>query len=272
MRLKDTTFCLFDTETGGLDPTKHDLLEIGAQLYTDFGNVMGERFTTLVKPTRPIPVESQAIHHLLERDFVDAPTADDALADLLRFVPPDAVWVAHNAVFDFSFLGVVHAPGLGTVSLAPNQYICSKRLANHLSPESPSSSLQVLRYFYGFEDIDQEGLNPHRAIADVLVMAKVFFHEVALYRSWAEEKCAGDAARLAKAEQVETLIAFAKRPYIIANMPFGKHKGEPMESVPLSYWEWALSPTGLTDMDADLKFNIERQMKRNTVPKQESML
>jgi hypothetical protein len=90
----------------------------------------------------------------------------------------------------------------------------------------------------------------------------VFFHLVARYRAWAEEVCAGDLDRLAKAEQVETMIAWAARPYPMLKPPFGKYKTWVELLADAGYTRWML---GLPDLSPDLRWNIERVKKAHMV-------
>lgn len=46
----------------------------------------------------------------------------------------------------------------------------------------------------------------------------------------------GDAADLG-----QQIVDWINEPIIITTMPFGKHRGEKLTSIPLSYWQWALA-------------------------------
>lgn len=241
MTIDEAPFTLLDTETGGVDKSD-DLLEIGAH------RIPGEAsFRTLVHPTRPIPPAASAVHHLVDSDFADAPDREAAVGALLTWLDPNAVFVAHNATFDRGFLP----------ELDGRPWLCSFRLAHHLLPDAPAFGNAALWYYLGGHKITD---TLHGAIADVTVTRFVFDALLTRYREWAREKCAGDAERLAKSEQVETLIAFAERPYVMKTMPFGKHRGVLMDELPKSYCRWMLD--NATDLDADVRFNFDRQLKR----------
>jgi exodeoxyribonuclease X len=241
LRIQDATWALVDTETSGVEKGD-DLLEVAVHLY--HGIEPGERFTTLVKPTKPIPPESSGIHGLVDDMFDDAPERYEVMLALAEFIPEDAIVVAHNAQFD---LGVLEWD---------RPHLCSERMAHHLTPEAPNFKLATLRYFYGFHHLDVGAA--HRADADLVTTAAVFFHLVARYRAWAEEVCAGDVDRLAKAEEVETMIAWAKRPYIMARPAFGKHKTWDALLGDTGYTAWMLK---LPDLSPEMRWNIEREQK-----------
>ncbi len=248
MKLADVTWALLDTETSGTEEGC-DLLEVAVHLYRKLGAEQGASFSWLVKPTKPIPPEASGIHGLIDEDFEDAADRFSVLVAVQEFIPADAVIVAHHAEFDLRML---------EPSVIPSAHlsICTERMAHHLTPDAPNFKLGTLRYFYGFNHLDVGAA--HRADADLLVLAPVFFHLVARYRAWAEEICAGDVARLEKAEQVETMIDWAKRPYKLARPAFGKHKTWDSLLEDRVYLAWMLR---LPDLSPEMRWNIEREQK-----------
>jgi len=157
----------------------------------------------------------------------------------------------------------------------PGDWLCTQRMAQHLRPDLGNYKLGTLRYAFGFDDIDYSGIEgtrqSHSAAGDLRVLAPVFFHLVGLYCAWAASVCGDNQARLDDATQIEMLIKWAKSPIKMAKWPnFGKHNGVPFEQIPLDYFQWCLSPKGLTDMDDDLRWNINREIKRRNGPVQES--
>jgi exodeoxyribonuclease X len=244
MKIPEATWALIDTETSGLE-ADCDLLEVAVHLYRACGTDPGARFTTLVKPTKPIPPQASGVHGLIDEDFEDAPARADAIHKLCEFIPIGAVIVAHHAEFDAALLQELTDP-----------FLCSERMARHLTPEAPDFRLQTLRYYYGFKHLDVEAT--HRADADLLVLAPVFFHLVARYRGWAEEQCDGDLDRLAKAEEVETLIKWSKGPYRLIRPAFGKYKTWDDLLADGGYTDWMLR---LPDLSPEMRWNIERERK-----------
>lgn len=262
MKISDATFCLIDCETTRKDPTdpENELIEVACDLFQGDG-LRIDSFSSLVYVSRPIPPENSAIHNLTIRDVIDASGRDKVMTELQRVIgiqldAQSVIPVAYHADFDSKVL-----PEIGGL------WLCAERMAHHLTPDLPNFKLATLRYAFGFYDIDYSGLpeerRVHSAAGDLRVLAPVFFHLVEKYIAWATEVCAGDEARLEKAMQVETLLTWAKSPYKMTKWPnFGKHNGAPFDQIPLDYFQWCLSPKGLTDMDDDLRFNIQREMKR----------
>lgn len=115
---------VIDTETTGVEPSDQ-LVEIASVDWTEAG--LGHSLQTLVRPTVPIPATASAIHHIRDRDIVDAPAADEAVA-LFAGAP---VFAAHNARFDRMFL-----PYEGP-------WVCTYKVALSLFPDAPIQFWQV---------------------------------------------------------------------------------------------------------------------------------
>ncbi|NLC53496.1 MAG: PHP domain-containing protein, partial [Firmicutes bacterium] len=90
-----------DVETTGFNPKWNELLEIGAVKIVN--GVVTETFTRLVRPKRPIPYKIQQLTGINDEMVKDAATPAEVLAEFMTFMG-DAVFVAHNAQFDYGFL------------------------------------------------------------------------------------------------------------------------------------------------------------------------
>lgn len=90
-----------DIETTGFNPEWNELLEIGAVKIVN--GVVTETFTRLVRPTRPVPYKIEQLTGITEEMVKDAPPPGEVLTEFMTFVG-DAVFVAHNAQFDYGFL------------------------------------------------------------------------------------------------------------------------------------------------------------------------
>jgi len=93
-----------DLETTGLDPARHEIIEIGMVpfFYTVDGRIcgFGEPFGQLRQPSTPIPSEVTALTGI-DDAMVAGKTID--LAQVSQFVAPAALIIAHNASFDRRF-------------------------------------------------------------------------------------------------------------------------------------------------------------------------
>ena len=92
---------VLDTETTGLSFVDCQLTEIAAARLR--GREVMETFRTFVNPGMPIPKNIAALTHITDADVADAPTPEEAVANLAEFVGSAPV-LAHNATFDRTFV------------------------------------------------------------------------------------------------------------------------------------------------------------------------
>lgn len=113
--------CVIDVETTGLDPSRHEVIELGLVLFAfdrSTGEVFGilDEYTGQQEPRGPVPRAATRVHGLTKRmlkgqklDFVR----------ILEILERAEVLIAHNARFDYSFL----RPLIGVVNEKP--WYCS---------------------------------------------------------------------------------------------------------------------------------------------------
>jgi DNA polymerase III epsilon subunit-like protein len=160
-------FAVVDVETSGLDPQRHLLLQVGVVVVDGSGQVL-DRWASLIRPERRwwFSVGPTSIHGIRRRDVRGAPPAVDVLQRLARSLD-GAVFVAHNASFDRSFLrAAADAHGVA-VPLDPT--LCTLQLSRRLDPERRLSHKLIdlcARY-----DVLLE--RPHDALADADATAAV---------------------------------------------------------------------------------------------------
>jgi DNA polymerase-3 subunit epsilon len=122
--LRDVTFCAVDLETTSGSCKTGEIIEIGA-IKSRGGEVLGT-FETFVQPSTDIPAEIQMLTGITPRMLTDALPLPAVLPQFLEF-SSGAVFVAHNARFDKSFLDaaakrldyeIAQVPVVDTVKLA----------------------------------------------------------------------------------------------------------------------------------------------------------
>jgi DNA polymerase-3 subunit epsilon len=101
VNLHDVTFVVLDLETTGGAPDGGGIVEVGA-VKVRGGEQLGE-LATLVDPSAPLPAFVSALTGLTSRRLTGAPSIAAVLPTVLEFLG-DAVFVAHNASYDVSFL------------------------------------------------------------------------------------------------------------------------------------------------------------------------
>ena len=110
--------CILDVETTGFNPQVEDIIEI-AIVRMDGPDII-DRFSTFIKPRKPIPEFITKLTSITNEDVADAPTIDEVVPRIRAFVGDTAI-LAHNASFDRSFIehacGELPGPWLDSVEL-----------------------------------------------------------------------------------------------------------------------------------------------------------
>ena len=164
--LRSLEYAVVDVETTGGSATRgHRITEVCAVCLDGNGRFIGE-FKTLVNPFRPIPPSITRLTGISDAMTVDAPSFAEIAPDLRRWLE-GRVFVAHNAGFDWRFVGWEMEGAIGLRIEAP--VLCTVRLARRLVPEIRSRSLDALQYFFGVHNEAR-----HRAYGDARATARVF--------------------------------------------------------------------------------------------------
>jgi DNA polymerase III epsilon subunit family exonuclease len=105
-RLTDLTFLALDTETTGLFPIMHRLVEIGAVRFRLDGRDLAS-FQSLINPQTPITQNVQQVHGITDAMVRGKPTFEHVLPRFIEFLgESDTILLAHNALFDLGFLAM----------------------------------------------------------------------------------------------------------------------------------------------------------------------
>ncbi len=163
--LAEMDFVVVDVEaTGGSPGSGSRITELAAVLVHN-GELVAE-FETLVNPEQPIPESVTSLTNITDEMVADAPRFSE-VADKFQALLEGAVFVAHNAHFDWDFLRAeFRRCRSGRLDGSP---ICTLRLARKLHPELERKNLRALADYYS---IDSEGW--HRAGPDARTTARVF--------------------------------------------------------------------------------------------------
>jgi DNA polymerase III epsilon subunit-like protein len=133
-------YAVFDCETTGTDPEEAEIVSF-ALVLLDRDGVETERFTSLVRPSCPIPEDATAIHGIGDADVAAAPTFAELGGRLLKLLE-GRVFVAHNASFDLAMLhGACQAAGL---EFLPAAVACTLDAFRVLEPLAENHQLGTL--------------------------------------------------------------------------------------------------------------------------------
>lgn len=150
-------YVVLDFETTGLSPITNEIIEIAA-LKIVAGDCGPQPFSTLVRPSRPIPREVTNLTGITDDMVSNAPAIGDVISELHTFLGEYPV-IAHNAQFDISFLKAAYK----RAGLSANiQYIDTVKLARSAFPGMLNYKLATLIKSLGISSSQS-----HRAMSDV---------------------------------------------------------------------------------------------------------
>jgi DNA polymerase III epsilon subunit family exonuclease len=153
-----------DVETTGLDYKTEKIIEIAAVRITN-GQIVAT-YDSLVNPEIRIRHSSFKVHGISEDMLVEAPTIEKVLPDFLAFLG-DSPFVAHNAIFDYTFINQACKATLG--KRLENRRIDTFDMYRTVFPDDPSHGLASLAHRFGVVPTDR-----HRALADAHALALVY--------------------------------------------------------------------------------------------------
>ena len=160
----DGEFCVFDTETTGLDPGVEYMTEIGAVIVKN-GEVV-EEFDTFVKPGKPITPKITELTGITNEMVADAPGEKEALEAFLKFAG-DRILVGHNVhAFDMRFLRA--AAKRSGIRLEPT-YIDTLTMAQAMYPGLHNYKQGTIN-----KHLELPAYEAHRACEDSAALGRIF--------------------------------------------------------------------------------------------------
>lgn len=155
---------VLDTETTGLDYTKEKMVEFAA-VRLENGKIK-DKFQTLINPQQHIRKSSIAIHGITPEMVEDAPTEEEIMPKILEFMG-DYPMVAHNAIFDYSFIN--EASKRVTGKEISNERIDTQQMFKEIYPDLEAHGLNALTEKFNVELKDH-----HRAMGDTMGLALAY--------------------------------------------------------------------------------------------------
>lgn len=156
-------YAIVDIETTGGHASGNGITEIAICIHN--GVKVVDRFHTLINPNQKIPVYITALTGISNAMVATAPTFEEVADEVYAYLH-DAVFVAHNVNFDYSF--IKHQLKNSGYDLNVKK-LCTVRLGRKVFPGLPSYSLGNFCRTMGIE-IE----NRHRADGDADATATLF--------------------------------------------------------------------------------------------------
>jgi DNA polymerase III epsilon subunit family exonuclease len=205
LRLTNITLVAFDTETSGLQPIVHRLVEVGAVRFRLDGHETAT-FQQLIDPHIAIPSDVQQVHGITDAMVRGKPTVEDVLPQFIEFFgKSDTILLAHNAPFDLGFLAMALIR-LG-MACPPHDVCDTLDMARQLYPTWPSHSLEHVAIRLNVANTAE-----HRALSDARLVKDVFLE---VLRRTPTLKTIADLIR------VSPLLTFADAPVFAIEPPTG---------------------------------------------------
>lgn len=156
-------YAIVDIETTGGLVKRDKITEIAIVLHD--GEKVIDQYQTLINPERSIPAFITGLTGITNEMVSDAPLFCEVAKEIVLRTE-GAVFVAHNARFDYGFL----REEFGRLGYAyTRKQLCTVRLSKKLLPQLKSHSLDSLIRYFSL-DVDKR----HRALDDALATAEVF--------------------------------------------------------------------------------------------------
>ncbi|HEX4584511.1 MAG TPA: exonuclease domain-containing protein [Burkholderiaceae bacterium] len=154
--------CFVDVETTGTNPARDRITEVAVVAVDCDGPAMRvTEWSSLVNPGTPIPPGISWLTGISDPMVRSAPPFFE-VAERLYDTLEDAVFVAHNARFDFGFLKSEFArAGIEWTA----RMLCTVRLSRRLFPDRGSHSLDAIAARFGLDDSQR-----HRALGDARLL------------------------------------------------------------------------------------------------------
>lgn len=225
---------VYDTETTGLTPEAGDDIVQFAALIHRQGEDSVYEWQSLANPGRPIPVGASNVHGITDEMVAGQPSSQDVVKEwwreVLLFAEKDPIVLCgHNEGFDRRFITKHIEPARATGRIDTMQMV------RRLHPDAPDHKLGVVYRHLGLSSV--KACKEHDAMSDVWMAFELL------------RKMMADNDE----EDFLNVSGWLEQPMVLAIMPYGKFKSQPMYRVEKKYAQFMLGK----DLDPDVRASLE---------------
>jgi DNA polymerase III epsilon subunit family exonuclease len=162
-------YAAIDVETTGLNPLFERVVEVAIVHFSfdEEGALKEEsRFSSLINPEIPIPLNASRIHGITDADVIQAPSFGHIINEILRLCEGRII-AGHNVIFDISFVEQEFIRCKQSFSI--HECADTFGLAKLAFPGMPSYNLGKIAFSLGLESNAA-----HRALGDALTCMRLF--------------------------------------------------------------------------------------------------
>lgn len=140
-------FIVLDVETTGLDPAKHEIIEIAILKYVRGEKV--ESFSTLIKPYNSISKEITKINGITNKMVKSAPRFKEVCAKINSYISESKYIVGYNVTFDIRFTSA--ALGLNKHFIEEVDVIDVLEFTRKHFSDLPNRKLETMKDYFGIQ-------------------------------------------------------------------------------------------------------------------------
>jgi DNA polymerase III epsilon subunit-like protein len=226
---------ILDTETTSQDRNVAEIIESGFVIKE---NGSWNIFQELHKPKQEIPPAIESICYITNDMVKDAPPFTDGAREFQEVVNSFGYLLAHNTFYDKTVL-TNHG-----IDSSKHTWLCTWRMVRKLFNGDETVELTNLPYLrFRFKLDVPIDMRCHRAGNDSFMTALLLEYMLDIM----EERGIIDVDK----PYGPQILEWVSQPIIFVLMPFGKHKNQRMDTIPTSYWMWALKNMDSLKEDSD---------------------
>ena len=161
----EVPFVVIDIETTGSDPKRNRIIDLAC--VTVKNNKIINEFSSLINPHQSIPPFISQMTNITYEMVINAPEQYEVLPKVIElFKNQNAVFVAHNAKFDYNFITQSIQRELNYTFEAP--LLCTLKLSKRILPKKLKMNLGSLADYFNIHNS-----NRHRALGDAVTTANI---------------------------------------------------------------------------------------------------